>query len=124
LRWRRISFIHSTWDRFQVAEEINDLFVQGDQFVDRLYHALRESDLVPERQFPVRESGVEYVADLALPCRDGMVSISVTPARAGPGAWLCFSPEEVSEDIEGCVATISEEVRQRGGVQLAEERTC
>ncbi len=117
LRWRRISFIHTTWDRFQVAEEINDLFVEGDEFVDRLYHALRESDLAPERQFPVRESGVEYIADLALPCRDGVVSIRVTPGRTGPGAWLSFSPDLVSEDIQGCVAAIRREVGQRGGIQ-------
>ena len=117
LRWRRISFIHTTWDRFEVAEEINDLFVEGDQFVDRLYHALRESGMPPERQFPVRESGVEYLADLALPCQNGVVSISVTPERTGPGAWLCFSPEAVEGDIEGCLVTVRRQVRQRGGVQ-------
>ena len=27
LRWRRITFLHSTWDRFQDAVDINDLFV-------------------------------------------------------------------------------------------------
>lgn len=42
-RWRRITFIHTTWDRFQAAKEINDLFVEDREFVDRLYHALRES---------------------------------------------------------------------------------
>src|SRR5690242_15463627 len=35
LRWRRITFIQTTWDRFVKAREINDLFVTGDQFVDR-----------------------------------------------------------------------------------------
>ena len=44
-RWRRITLIHTTWDRFQAAEEINDLFVKGGEFVDRLYHALRDSGL-------------------------------------------------------------------------------
>ena len=117
LRWRRISFIHTTWDRFRVAEEINDLFVEGDEFVDRLYHALRESDLAPECRFPVRESGVEYLADLALPCRDGVVSIRVTPGRTGPGAWLSFSPDLISEDIEGCVAAIRREVGRCGGIK-------
>ncbi|MCA9978253.1 MAG: hypothetical protein KC413_20980, partial [Anaerolineales bacterium] len=41
LRWRRVTFIHSTWDRFTNAIEINDLFVDGDEFVDRLYAALK-----------------------------------------------------------------------------------
>jgi hypothetical protein len=48
-RWRRISFILTTWDRFQAAEEINDLFAEGDEFVDRQYHALREEGLPPEQ---------------------------------------------------------------------------
>lgn len=43
LHWRRITFIHTTWDRFQAAKEIHDLFVEDEEFVDRLYHALRES---------------------------------------------------------------------------------
>jgi hypothetical protein len=117
LRWRRISFIHTTWDRFEAAGEINDLFIEGDEFVDRLYHALRESDMAPERQFPVRESGAEYVADLAVPCQDGVVSVCIADGGAGPGASLCFSPEAVLEDIEGCVAAIRQQVGQRGGIQ-------
>ena len=117
LRWRRISFIHTTWDRFEAAEEINDLFVEGDQFVDRLYHALRESDMAPERQFPVRESGTEYIAVLAVPCQDGTVSVSVAEDAAGQGALLCFSPEAVAGDIEGCLVAVRLEVNQRGGIQ-------
>ena len=118
LRWRRISFIHTTWDRFEAAQEINDLFVEGDEFVDRLYHALRESDLTPERQFLVRESGTEYVADLAVPCHDGLVSIGVSQEGVCRDVLLCFSPDAVVEDIEGCVAAIRLEVNQRGGIQL------
>ena len=117
LRWRRISFIHTTWDRFEAAEEINDLFVEGDQFVDRLYHALRESDMAPERQFPVRESGTEYVADLAVPCQDGVVSVSVARDTGDQGALLCFSPEAIASDLEGCLVAIRLEVGQRGGIQ-------
>lgn len=33
LRWRRITFMHTTWDRFQDAREINDLFVEGGEYV-------------------------------------------------------------------------------------------
>jgi hypothetical protein len=117
LRWRRISFIHTTWDRFEVANEINDLFIEGDEFVDRLYHALRESDLAPERQFPVRESGVEYLADLALPCRDGVVPVTVAEGGKSPGGWLCFSPEAVAVDIQGCVAAVRAQVGRRGGIR-------
>ena len=42
LKWRRILFIHTTWDRFQDANEINDLFVEGEGYVDRKFSTLQE----------------------------------------------------------------------------------
>jgi hypothetical protein len=36
LRWRRITFIHTTWDRLQEAREINDLLVEGGSYAARL----------------------------------------------------------------------------------------
>jgi hypothetical protein len=45
------------------------------------------------------------------------VSVTVAEEEAGPGALLCFSPEAVEGDIEGCVAAIRREVAQRGGIQ-------
>ena len=42
LRWRRISFIHTTWDRFQDAVEIGDLLIDGGDYVDRQFIALKE----------------------------------------------------------------------------------
>ncbi|MCO5184076.1 MAG: hypothetical protein M9918_22205 [Anaerolineae bacterium] len=44
LRWRRILFLHTTWDRFQDAVEIGDLTLDGGDYVDRLYATLREDE--------------------------------------------------------------------------------
>ncbi len=44
LRWRRITFLHTTWDRFQAATEINDLLIDGAGFVDRGFSVLREGE--------------------------------------------------------------------------------
>lgn len=44
LRWRRITFIHTTGDRFQDAVEMNDLVVEGEPYVDRAFTALREQE--------------------------------------------------------------------------------
>ena len=118
LRWRRVTFIHTTWDRFQAAEELNDLFVEGDPFVDRLYHALREADLFPERCYPVREAGIEYTASLALPCRQGVLVVDVSgdePAK--PPSALQFSPDRVTVDLDGCLQAIGAEVVRRGGLR-------
>lgn len=118
LRWRRITFIYTTWDRFEAAEEINDLYAEGGEFVDRLYHALRESELAPERRYPVREAGVEYVVDLAVPCRDGALVVDVAAAgpQVVPPNALRFSQDVVASDPESCLRTIRTEVDRRGGV--------
>lgn len=71
LRWRRISFISTTWDRFSAAEEINDLYMSG---ADGLYVTLKESGFFPEREYFIRDDEGAYVADLAVPCRDGVVT--------------------------------------------------
>jgi hypothetical protein len=120
-RWRRVTFIHTTWDRFQSAKEINDLFAEGGEFVDRLYHALREEGFAPERRYPVREAGGEYVVDLAVPCRDGLLAVEVADAAQGSGGALRLSLEQLDNDLPGCLATIRAEVRWRGGELLAPE---
>jgi hypothetical protein len=124
LRWRRITFLHTTWDRFAAAGEINDLFAEGDEFVDRLYHALRETDLAPERRYPVREAGVEFIADLAIPCRVGVLSVGIHGSTSTPPGTLNFEPRAVSQDSEGCLETIRAEAARRGGpLPLPIERT-
>lgn len=44
LRWRRLLFAHTTWDRFRDAVEIGDLFVDGDGYVDRVFTTLRDGE--------------------------------------------------------------------------------
>ena len=46
LQWRRITFIHTTGDRFLDATEINDLFVEGGDYVDRQYTTLRDGEMI------------------------------------------------------------------------------
>jgi hypothetical protein len=117
-RWRRVTFIHTTWDRFQAAEEINDLFVEGDEFVDRLYHALREANLAPERHYPLREGNVKYAANLAMICRDGVLAVEMAGAvPAGTRvATLHFTPDAVMRDLDGCLAAVRAEVTRCGGI--------
>jgi hypothetical protein len=121
-RWRRITFIHTTWDRFEAAREINDLFAEGGEFVDRIYHALRDAGLAPERRYPVCEADAVYVVDLAVPCREGFVAVEIEGSEPGlPGA-LRFSLDQVGDDPEGCVATVRAQVRERGGVLVPDAK--
>jgi hypothetical protein len=117
LRWRRITFIHTTWDRFEAASEINDLFAEGDEFVDRLYHTLRETGMVPERHYPLREGDVEYEATLALPCQDGILAIEVAGTPDVPAGCLDLSRERLATDSNACLQAIRTEVERLGGMR-------
>lgn len=45
LRWRRLTFLHTTWDRFQDATEINDLLIDGEGYVDRQFTTLKDKNM-------------------------------------------------------------------------------
>lgn len=113
LRWRRIAFIETTWDRFQMAQEINELYASG---ADGLFVTLKDMGLAPEREYPVEESGCEYVVDLAIPCRDGTVAI-VVDDRSGPTEALHFSSRDMPG---GGLDTVSQAVDRLGGAWLPE----
>jgi len=116
-RWRRVTFIHTTWDRFEAAEELNDLYAEGDEFVDRVYHALRDAGLPTERYYPVREANAVYVASLAVPCREGVVHIEVGDAPASHVPSLLFTRDAVVANLADCVQIVQAEADRRGGVQ-------
>lgn len=103
LRWRRVTFIHTTWDRFVDASEINDLFVDGDPYVDRLYATLKERGIQAERDYRVRESGSGYVLPLVVWCRNGRIDL--TPAQLA----------QHQNNVDQLAAQIAEQVVQYGG---------
>jgi len=96
LRWRRISFISTTWDRFSAAEEINELYVSG---ADGLYVTLKESGFFPEREYLIREDDNAYTVDLAIPCRDGVVSASWGEGPVGRTTLRAPSLDEVERAV-------------------------
>ena len=107
-RWRRITFIQTTWDRFITATEINDLFSTKDVFVDRMYHALKARGIQPERLVEVREGQEAYTVDLLIPCREGAVMLASGPKR--PPQAL-----ELVGDAERDLAAVEAAIARRGG---------
>ena len=90
--WRRITFIVTTGDRFEAAEEINDLF-EDESPAGQLYVTLKEMDIYAERNLPLSEKGVTYVADLAVPlAMDRWLPIMVSPAGECPPETIRLSP--------------------------------
>lgn len=107
LRWRRITFIETTWDRFNAAEEINDLYMSG---TDGLYVTLKESGFFPEREYLLREGDATYVADVAIPCREGLVAVVLNQRPAPANAIR-------SEDLDA----VRQAIAARGGALPPQE---
>ena len=76
LRWRRVTFLHTTWDRFQDAVELNDLFIDGGEYVDRVYAVLKDRGIRAERNYHVEEEKAQYVVPLAILCTNGRIEIT------------------------------------------------
>jgi hypothetical protein len=81
LRWRRIAFVHTTWDRFMDAREINDLFVAGGEYFDRLYASLKDLGFQPEFRYLAAPDDPAGGVKLALMCARGRLDLL---AQEGP----------------------------------------
>jgi hypothetical protein len=103
--WRRITFITTTGDRFESADEINDLF-EKESPAGRLFVQLKEMGIHAERDFQFREQGVDYIADLAVPTAgDRWLPVKFTPQS--PNGVLKFSSDT---PIEECIQAIQQEL--------------
>jgi len=108
LRWRRITFIETTWDRFTAAQEINDLYASG---ADGLYVTLRDDGFCVEREFSLHENSGDYTVDLAILCRDGVLAIA---SGDSPG------PPDALRDPD--LPTVRQAVKKLGGELPPKER--
>jgi hypothetical protein len=108
VRWRRISFIQTTWDRFVKAREVNDLYANDSEFVDRVYHVLKSRGIQPDRAVAVREGNQEFLVDLLIPCRDGAVLLSHNEQR--PSRALGLVGDEAKD-----MQTIDSAIKKHGG---------
>ena len=104
LRYRRITFLHTTWDRFQDAREINDLLLDGGEYVDRLYATLKERGILARRDYEVKEPHGTYRVALAVLCRDGRIELD-------EGDVPCSE-----EGQRRLAAKVAREAAERGGV--------
>jgi hypothetical protein len=106
LRWRRVTFILTTGDRFMNAHEINDLFEQESP-VGRLYVKLKEMGVPVEREWLIDEEGIAYMVDLALPTGDGWLPVTFGE-WPGPTGGLRFADED---EPEACLREIQTRLR-------------
>lgn len=109
LRWRRITFMHTTWDRFQDAIEINDLFIEGGEYVDRIFATLKENGVRAERNYTVKESGSEYVVPLSIFCRDGRLDVNESEL---PGSR--HQADQLSDELLQRVQNLGGSILEKG----------
>ncbi len=102
-RKRQVVLIPTTFERFMLAGDINELAV-GDEATDSFYGRMTEEGLRPERAYHVRGSNAYYFTDFAILGRKRSVQVDVArgenqngflPKRAGrhaetPDGWTAL----------------------------------
>jgi very-short-patch-repair endonuclease len=133
--WRRITFIPTTWSRFEQAVEINDLY-QGSTLEERLWRQLKLLNIPAERQEFVTVKGHNYALDFAVYCTKGKIDIetdgdiwhtgrehaprdNVRNNDLGTAGWtvLRFSTLQITEQLaDYCLPMIVRSINALGGV--------
>ena len=99
----------TTGDRFEAAEEINDLYEQKSP-AGRLYVTLKENGFHPERDWPLREGGLTYQVDLALPVanEDWLPIVFASTEERNPSGSLRLHPDQ---DVSDCLRIVKQKLQ-------------
>lgn len=109
-RGRRILFLWTTGEKFESATEINDLFHKG-PLQDKLWVALKESNLDVERQILIREGRSRYRVDFLVFCKYGRIAVRMNRElpflrRKAKLRGCEFSETELNDHFEGILKRI------------------
>lgn len=138
-RWRRITFIPTSWPKFVGAREINDLYDES-PLEDRLWEEFKRLGIEVERQESVKVNGRNYALDFAIYCMEGKLNVetdgdlwhsdreridhdNVRSNDLRMHGWRLprFSTRQIQEQMgEYCLPTITDMVASLGGI--AEEK--
>ena len=109
---RPVSFIYTTWDRLVRARVVADLYSEADEFVDRVFHALEETGVRPERSWEAARDSDDGGAQIRILCEDGLV-IASTAAQAEHVIPLAVA--DSPEAVQASVQTILQAIQASGG---------
>lgn len=93
LRWRRIVFIPTTWQKFIDAVEINDLYDES-PLEDRLWAEFKRYKISAERQEFITVDKQNYALDFAIYCADGNID-----AETDGDTWHANSEKAKQDNI-------------------------
>jgi hypothetical protein len=117
----RFAFIYTTWDRFQSAIHIRDLYSQNDYFVDRIFHALRQGGIQPQRSWEAAyPSGG---ASLRILCEYGEVVAGTNPDDDDAEFIYLRADQYMSNpdaEIKHAIERIREQIKRHGGPRMVD----
>ena len=134
-RLRRIVFIPTTFEKFKMAVEINDLWDES-PLEDRLWAILKRVQIRAERQFDIKIDDHTYFLDFAIFCNEGNIDVEtdgdtwhIGPESAlvdrhrdnalASRGWrvLRFNTGEIRErPVDYCVSKVMKTVNRLGGL--------
>jgi very-short-patch-repair endonuclease len=135
LRARRIVFIPTTWTKFTMAEQVNDLF-DDSPLEDHLWQELKRLMIEAERQWAVKTVDRIYHLDFAIFCNKGRINVETDGDRRHMGpdrapkdnardnalqidGWkvLRFNTKQIRESFQTeCLRGIEASINNLGGI--------
>lgn len=139
-RPRRLVFIPTTLKKFELAEQINDLF-DGSPLEDRLWDALKYINIMAERQWKVVIQGHNYYLDFAVFCKNGKLAIETdgysyhydSKNQIDYDTWrkneielddwrfLHYTTKQVKDDWAPYLSQIEYKIEQLGGLEIPQD---
>ena len=134
-RARRITFIPTTWEKFEAAAEINDLWDES-RLEDHLWAEFKRVRINAERQYWEPVGKRRYCLDFAIFCADGKIDVETdgdvwhaNPERAPLDSlrdnalstigWkvIRFTERHIKEELETyCLPVVTENINRMGGL--------
>ncbi len=138
-RPRRLVFIPTTLRKFELAEQINDLF-DGSPLEDMLWKALKRVRVTAERQWKIVVQGHKYYLDFAVFCKNGKLAIETdgytthydslnqidydtwrqNEIELDDWRFLHYTTKQVKDERVPYLAQIQTKIEQLGGMECPE----
>ncbi|MCI0553287.1 MAG: endonuclease domain-containing protein [Anaerolineae bacterium] len=132
-------FVPTTWEKFEHADQINDLF-DGSPLEDQLWKALKYISILAERQWKIVVQDHNYYLDFAIFCNRGKLAIETdgytthfdSRNQIDYDAWrqneieidgwrlLRYTSKQVKDDWTPYLSQIHNIIDQLGGVETPE----
>ena len=138
-RPRRLVFIPTTWKKFELAEQINDLF-DASSLEDLLWKGLKAIGVLAERQWKIVVQKYNYYLDFAVFCKKGKLAIETdgysyhydSKNQIDYDTWrqneielddwrfLHYTTKQVRDDWTPYLKQIEQKIEQLGGMEEPE----